>query len=105
MKLDFQQVAAAHRAGIERRLADVHGLLETRQILLCQIQLGLREHGVNELRRDVERQRPRVVIHRRRSHGRLVLGRLQTVLPLLAPLEQVADTQVELGAVVHVVAR
>ena len=41
----------------------------------------------------------------RRRHGRLVLGRLQTVLPLLAPLEQVADTQVELGAVVQVVAR
>ena len=43
LQLDLQQVASAHGAGLEGRLADVHGLLETRQILLRQIQIRLRE--------------------------------------------------------------
>ena len=62
----------------------------------AKFEVRLRQQRRDELRRDVERQRPLVVGNLRRRHRRLVLGRLQAMLALLAALEQVAETQVEL---------
>ncbi len=103
MQLDLQQVALAHGAGLEARLADVHGLLEARQILFGQIQVRLRQHRRDELRRNVERQRPLVVGHLRRRHRRLVLRRLQAVLPLLAALDEVGQSHVVYCTLINIV--
>ena len=46
------------------RLADVHGLLETRQVLLGEIERGMRQkRTTNELLRDIKDKRALVVGH------------------------------------------
>jgi len=105
LQFDFQQVAFAHGSGLEFRLANLHGLLEARQVLLREIKIGLGKQRSNELLRDVGRQSTFVVRHRCRGYGRLIARSFQPALPLLAALDQVGKSQVEHGTCVHVIMR
>ena len=68
-----------------------------------QLQRRFGELDVDELRGNVEGKTALIVGDLRPGHGRLILGRLQAVLPLLAALKQIADAQVELCRVVEVI--
>ena len=102
MQLDLYGIAFADRAGAGLRIAQVNRLLETGEVLLRQVDHGLRQQHGHELLGDVESECPLVIGHLRARDRGLILRRLQPVLALLAALEGVADAQVELGAVVDV---
>src|SRR5581483_3936559 len=57
----------------------------------------------NELRGHVKDQRPFVVGNLRARHRGCIPGRLKPVLPLLSPLEEIPDADIELRLIVQVV--
>ena len=103
LQLDLQVIGFADIAGAIALLADVHGVLKAFQVLLREVDHRLGELHVGEVGGHLEGESALVIGHGRASHGRLVLRRLQAVLPLLAALEEITDADVELRRLVDVV--
>jgi hypothetical protein len=76
--------------------------LEAGEVLLRQIDHGLRQQRGHELLGDVKRQGTLVIGYLRTRNCRLILRRLKPVLAFLPALDRVADAQVELGLGVEI---
>ena len=103
LKLHLQKIVQTNIARLVARLGNVHRLLKALQVLVGKLQRRLGQFHVDEIRGHAERERALVVGHLPPRHARLVLRRLQPVLPLLSTFEQVAHACVELRRIVHVV--
>ena len=99
----MSKIVFADVAGFVPCFADIHRVLEAFEILVGQLQGRFGKFDVDELSGDAESKAAFVVVDLRSCDGCLVFGCLQAVLSLLAALEQIADTQVELRRVVDVI--
>src|SRR5580700_7088966 len=102
LELDLEKVAFAHVAGFVAQLADVDSFLKAVEVLLGEIDGGLREKDGDELLRNVEDQLALVVSNGGGGGSGLILGGLQAVLALRAAFEGVAGAEVKLRLVIDI---
>ena len=103
LNLDFQEIHFADVARLVAAFADVHRVLKAFQVLRGEIDRGFGHLHVDVLRSHKKNQAAFVIDHGEPRLLRHVARRLQTMLPLAAALEQIAEPHVKLRRRVDVV--
>ena len=104
LQFDLEVVAFADRTSIQLRLRDIDRLLEALQVLLGKPQGRLRQQNADELLPHIEDESALSIGNLRLGYRCLIARRLQPSLSLLAALEQITDSDIELLRLVQIVA-
>src|SRR5271156_6315094 len=102
LQFDFEQVPFAHIARFEAELTDIDGFLKAVEILLGEIEGGLREQNVDELLRKVKGELALVVRHLSARYGGRVFRGLIAALAIPTAFAAVPDAGIELRLVFQI---